>query len=110
MTRNQDQDLTQLRVKSTKLRRPSTWCPYVETEMDSPATYAWYKVENFAGHRVDNGIAYRHNNSAIMFFGDFHVETRNKYKIPGVWSMASNAAYGSAFYNPWPFAGYEKYY
>ena len=110
MTRNQNQDLSQLRVKSTRLRRPSAWCPYVESEMDAPATYAWYKVENFPGVRVDNGIAYRHNGGAQMLFGDFHVEWRNKYKIPGNWSMASSSAYGSAFYNPWPHAGYEKYY
>ena len=110
MTRNQNQDLYNIRVKSSKLRRPSVWCPYIETETDSPSSQAWYKVENFPGVRVDNGIAYRHNGGAQMFFGDFHVEWRNKYKIPGSWSMANNLAYGGAFYNPWPFEGYERYY
>ena len=112
MTRNQDMDLYNGKVKSSKLRRPSAWCPIIEAENDAPSDMAWYsaKYENFPGVRVVDGAAYRHNGAATMFFGDFHVETRKKYQVPGVWCMPANNAYGGAFYNPWPFAGYEKYY
>ena len=54
-----------------------------------------------------DGIAYRHNSGATMIFADFHVELRNKYQIPGRWSVGDNVAYGSAFYDPWPCPGYE---
>ncbi|MBQ9753620.1 MAG: prepilin-type N-terminal cleavage/methylation domain-containing protein [Lentisphaeria bacterium] len=114
MTRNQAQDLYNCRVKSSRLRRPSSWCPWIETENDTPATQAWYraKEENFPGVRVVNGAAYRHNGAANMFFGDFHVETRKKMQIPGVWSMVAVAAYGNAFWNPWPMSdpNYSKHY
>ena len=112
MTRNQDQDLYKGNVKNSRLRRASAWCPYIETENDTPATQAWYRTdeENFPGVRVVNGAAYRHNGAATMFFGDFHVETRKKNQVPGVWSMIKTAAYGNAFWNPWPKAGYEQYY
>ena len=104
MTRNQDQDLYKGNVKNSRLRRASAWCPYIEAENDSPDARAWYRTteENFPGVRVVNGAAYRHNGAATMFFGDFHVETRKKHQVPGVWCMPSGNAYGSAFWNPWP--------
>ncbi len=114
MTRNQDQDLYNGRVKHTRLRRPSAWCPYIEAETDAPSARAWYRTneENFPGVRVVNGAAYRHNGAATMFFGDFHVETRQKNQVPGVWCMVATQAYGSAFYNPWPMSDptYAQYY
>ena len=114
MTRNQDQDLYNGRVKHTRLRRPSAWCPIIEAETDAPSARAWYRTneENFPGVRVVNGAAYRHNGAATMFFGDFHVETRQKNQVPGVWCMVATQAYGSAFYNPWPMSDptYAQYY
>ena len=107
MTRNQDQDLYKGNVRASRLRRPAAWCPYIEAENAAASTTAWYKNENFPGIRVIDGIAYRHNSGATMIFADFHVELRNKYQIPGSWSVGANVAYGSAFYDPWPCPGYE---
>ena len=112
MNRDQDQNQYNGRVKATRLRRPSAWCPYIEAENTSPDKQAWYRTneENFPGVRVVNGAAYRHSGGATMFFGDFHVELRKKHKVPGVWSTGATPAYYGAFYNPWPMPGYEKYY
>jgi prepilin-type N-terminal cleavage/methylation domain-containing protein/prepilin-type processing-associated H-X9-DG protein len=112
MTRDQNQNQYMGTVKASRLRRPAAWCAYIEAENTAPNYVAWYRTneENFPGVRVVNGAAYRHSGGAVMFFGDFHVELRKKQQIPGVWSMSSSAAYGSAFYNPWPHTGYEQYF
>ena len=114
MTRNQDMDLYNGKVKSSKLRRPSAWCPIIEGETDAPNAVAWYRTneENFPGLRVFNGAAYRHSGAATMFFGDYQEEKRQKNQLPGVWCMVARNAYGSAFYNPWPMSDptYDQYY
>ena len=114
MTRNQNQDQYKGNIKSTKLRRPAAWCPYIEADNDDLTSQAWYraKEENFPGVRLVNGAAYRHSGGATMIFGDYHVELRLKHKVPGVWSMLSVPAYSSAFYNPWPMTdpNYAPYY
>ena len=94
-------------VKSTLLRRPSSWCPLAEGEDTTPANVATWNVEAFPGVLVDKAIAYRHSGGAMLLFGDFHVELRNKYKIPGKWSGGSPTFY-NAFWNPWPVSGEEK--
>ena len=107
MTRNQDQDQYNGRVRASRLGRPAAWCPYIEAENANIYSQAWYKNENFPGNRVIDGIAYRHNGGATMIFADFHVELRNKYQIPGNWSVGASVAYGGTFYDPWPCPGYE---
>ena len=111
MTRDQDQNQKNRKIKATRLRRPSAWCPYIEAENTSPDAQAWYRTneENFPGVRVVNGAAYRHSGGATMFFGDFHVELRKKHEVPGVWSTGASAYYG-VFYNPWPMSGNEHKY
>ena len=95
------------KVKSTLLRRPSSWCPLAEGEDTLSSNNATWNVEAFPGVLVDKAIAYRHSGGAMLLFGDFHVDLRNKYKIPGKWS-GGDPTYYNAFWNPWPITGNEK--
>ena len=115
MTQNQSQNsLYKGKVKNSLLRRPSAWCPYIETEATGPDKTVYYKYENFPGQWMDNAVAFRHggggsNAGATMIFGDGHVELRPKFKIPGKWSIGDLAYYG-VFYNPWPGEGANRWY
>ena len=109
MTRNGGKaSLYNREVKSSRLRRPSQWCAFAEAEASGPDKNAVWNNESFPGMWKDGAIAFRHTNaSAMLLFGDLHVELRNKYKIPGSWSTGGPAYYG-AFWNPWPQEGYEN--
>ena len=108
MTKNgSNASLYKREVKSSRLRRPSQWCAFAEAEISSPDKVVVWNNESFPGEWKDNAIAYRHTNaSAVLLFGDFHVEMRNKYKIPASWSTGGPAYYGT-FWNPWPMEGYD---
>lgn len=112
MTRNGNQDLNNSRVRNSRLKKPSVWCPYGETEA-SDVTTIRYDVEPFPGQAQNQAFAYRHgkgnNAMGTMLFGDIHVEQRSKYNTPGYWSMVKEYAYYGSFYNPWPM-GQTKYY
>ena len=97
-------DLYNGKVKATRLRFPSRFCTYAETESSAPSdTVAWAK-ESFAGQPIKNGIAFRHgggsNPSATLVFADCRADLRQKYTIPGIW-LTSQGYYGT-FWNPWP--------
>ena len=91
-------------VKASRLRRPAAWAPFVEAENTAASDTAAWDVESFPGAIVNKAIAYRHSGGAVILFADFHVELRNKYKVPGKWSGGSPTYY-NAFWNPWPIAG-----
>ncbi|MBE6385972.1 MAG: prepilin-type N-terminal cleavage/methylation domain-containing protein [Lentisphaerae bacterium] len=93
-------------VKNSRLRRPSSWAPFVEAENLAPSDTAAWNYEAFPGVLVNRAIAYRHSGGAVILFGDLHVELRNKYKIPAKWS-GGDPTYYNAFWNPWPSAGNE---
>ena len=102
--------LYNLKVKNTRLRRPSSWAPFVEAENTAASDTVSWNAESFPGAIVNKAIAYRHSGGAVILFADFHVELRNKYKIPTNWSGGSPTYY-NAFWNPWPMEGNEhKWY
>ena len=114
MTKNQGQSsLYKGKVKNSLLRRPSAWCPYIESECTSPDKTVYYKYENFPGQWMDQAVAFRHgggnNAGATMIFGDGRAELRPKFQIPGKWSIGDQAYYG-VFYNPWPGEGPNRWY
>ena len=91
------------KVKTSKLRKPSLWCPYTEAEDSAPSAHvANYSINAIPGNPIDNAVVFRHgsgaNASATLLFGDFHVEVRSRFKVPGVWT---GSGYYSAFWNPW---------
>ena len=96
------------KVKLSKVRRPSAWCPYIETESSGPDKTVYYTYESIPGQWMDKAVAFRHgggsNAGATMTFGDGHAELRPKFQTPGKWSIGDQAYYG-VFYNPWPGSG-----
>ena len=93
------------KVKVSQFRRPSKYCIFTEAETSQPYHQAVYNMENFFNQEKDTAVGYRHgsesNPMATMIFGDGHVETRSKYKIPGSWNIGNNAYYNQ-FYCPYP--------
>ena len=99
------------KVKSSRLRRPGAWCPFAETEADSPATPMVWNKEAVPGQWKNNAIGYRHGAGtgagAVVLYGDFHVMLLGKYQIPSSWAGGSPTYYG-CFWNPWPQPGEES--
>ena len=97
-------------LRRSKVLRPAQYVPYIEGEGSSPDKRAKDNVEGFYGVVVENAVAYRHgggaNPVATMAYGDGHAGSRNKFKIPGSWSMTN--AYYSCFYRPHPVWSEDK--
>ena len=97
------------KFKVTQMIRPSKYCPYIEHEAPAPDSQATSGAENFFEQEKDDAVGYRHgsagNPAATALFGDGHVAIKNKYKIPGSWSLGSwDIAYYNQFYNPYVLA------
>lgn len=94
-------------LRRSQVRRPSQYVPYIEAEGSDPDKRAKHDVEGFYGVVVENAVAYRHgggaNPVATMVYGDGRAGSRNKFKIPGNWSMTDS--HYSCFYRPYPVAG-----
>ena len=70
MTRNgSGSSLYKGEVKNTRLRRPSSWCPFGESENSTPDKQSFWSTESFPGALVDNAFAYRHSGGAVLLFG-----------------------------------------
>lgn len=97
-------------LRRSKVLRPSQYVPYIEGEGASPDNRAKDNVEGFYGKVVENAVAYRHGGGAdpiaTMAYGDGRAGSRNKFKIPGTWSMTN--AYYSCFYRPHPVWSEDK--
>jgi prepilin-type N-terminal cleavage/methylation domain-containing protein len=87
-------------LKRTRVMLPSRYAVYIEAESNSTNKRAYDNVEGFYGQLTDNAIAYRHgagaNPIANIVFADGRADAKNKFKIPGVWSMTY--AYYNCFY------------
>ncbi|MBR7138188.1 MAG: prepilin-type N-terminal cleavage/methylation domain-containing protein [Lentisphaeria bacterium] len=96
-------------LRRSKVLRPSQWVPYIEIEAE-PSQPAVYNVEGFYGQAIPKAVAYRHgggaNPIATMVYGDGRAGSRNKFKIPGSWSMTYS--YYSCFYRPYPVWSEDK--
>ena len=96
-------------LRRSKVLRPSQWVPYIEIEAE-PSQPAVYNVEGFYGQAIPKAVAYRHgggaNPIATMVYGDGRAGSRQKFKIPGSWSMTYS--YYSCFYRPYPVWSEDK--
>ena len=97
--------------KDNQIRFPSRFAPYVEAQATTSASQAKWREENFFEQTKDHAFGFRHggssNPTATILYGDGHVNQRQKYSLPGSWSVGDNAQY-SCFYRMLPERGTEK--